>query len=203
MALFRFAAPADETPPLRAGGLTLRPPRMEDFEAWSALRQASRAFLAPWEPIWPQDDLTRPAFRRRLKRYAQDMQDDAAYPLFLFREHDGALLGGLTLGQIRRGVSQTASLGYWIGAPFAGRGFMSAGVRAAMGHAFDELRLRRVEAACLPHNEASIRLLERVGFQREGYARKYLCINGAWQDHLLYSLLREDFGRQAPFCAPA
>ena len=196
MALFRFSVAADETSLPRAGELTLRPPRMEDFEAWSLLRQTSRAFLAPWEPIWPEDDLTRPAFRRRLKRYAQDARDDAAYPLFLFRQGDGALLGGLTLGQVRRGVSQTASLGYWIGAPFARQGYMTNAVRAAMGHAFDELRLRRVEAACLPHNEASIRLLERVGFQREGYARKYLCINGAWQDHLLYALLREDFGRR-------
>jgi ribosomal-protein-alanine N-acetyltransferase len=84
-------------------------------------------------------------------------------------------------------------LGYWVGAPFAGMGYMGTGVRAAMGYAFDDLRLRRMEAACLPHNEASIRLLDRVGFRREGYARKYLCVNGAWQDHLLYALLREDF----------
>lgn len=192
MALFRFSLAADETPVLRAAGLSLRPPRLEDFEAWASLREASRAFLSPWEPIWPADDLTRGAFRRRLKRYAQDMQDDQAYPLFLFRDSDGALLGGLTLGQVRRGVSQTATLGYWIGQSYAGRGLMGAGVRAAMRYAFDELRLRRVEAACLPHNEASIRLLKRVGFQREGYARKYLCINGAWQDHVLFALLRED-----------
>jgi len=193
MALFRFSVAADNTPVLRTTGMLLRPPRIDDFEAWARLRDTSRAFLAPWEPIWPADDLTRGAFRRRLKRYAQEMQDDAAYPLFLFRESDGALLGGLTLGQVRRGVSQTATLGYWIGAPFAGRGYMSTGVRAAMGYAFDELRLRRVEAACLPHNDASIRLLDRVGFKREGYARKYLCINGSWQDHLLFALLREDF----------
>jgi [ribosomal protein S5]-alanine N-acetyltransferase len=193
MALFRFSVAADETPVLRATGMLLRPPRMEDFPAWAALRAASRAFLAPWEPIWPADDLTRAAFRRRLLRYAQDMRDDAAYPLFLLRESDGALLGGLTLGQVRRGVSQTATLGYWVGQPYAGRGVMSTGVRAAMAYAFDELRLRRVEAACLPHNEASIRLLERIGFKREGYARKYLCINGSWQDHLLFALLREEF----------
>jgi [ribosomal protein S5]-alanine N-acetyltransferase len=193
MALFRFSGAADETPMLRTRGLLLRPPRMDDFPAWAALREASRAFLTPWEPIWPTDDLTRAAFRRRLLRYAQDMRDDAAYPLFLLRAGDGALLGGLTLGQVRRGVSQTATLGYWVGQPYAGRGVMSAGVRAAMAYAFDDLRLRRVEAACLPHNEASIRLLERVGFKREGYARKYLCINGTWQDHILFALLREEF----------
>jgi ribosomal-protein-alanine N-acetyltransferase len=195
MALFRFSLAADETPVVRSGGLLLRPPRMDDFEVWAELREASRSFLAPWEPIWPSDDLTRGAFRRRLKRYAQEVQDDAAYPFFLFRERDGGLLGGLTIGQVRRGVAQTATLGYWMGAPYAGRGYMTTGVRAAMAYAFDELRLRRMEAACLPHNKASMKLLERVGFQKEGYARKYLCINGAWQDHVLYALLREDFGR--------
>jgi len=69
---------------------------------------------------------------------------------------------------------------------------MSSAVRAVVAHAFDTLHLNRVEAACLPHNDASIRLLEKVGFQREGYARKYLCIDGRWQDHLLYGMLRDD-----------
>ena len=69
---------------------------------------------------------------------------------------------------------------------------MAAAVRAVIGFAFDTLHLNRIEAACLPHNQASIRLLEKVGFRREGYARKYLCIDGRWQDHLLYGLVRDD-----------
>jgi ribosomal-protein-alanine N-acetyltransferase len=80
-----------------------------------------------------------------------------------------------------------------MGAAHAGRGYMTAAVRAALPFAFTTLRLHRVEAACLPTNNASINLLEKVGFTREGYARRYLCINGFWQDHLLYAVVDEDW----------
>lgn len=173
-------------------GIVLRALRNEDYEDWADLRARSRGFLEPWEPIWPEDDLTRGAFRRRVRRYADEAAGDGAYPFLIWRQADGALLGGLTLGLIRRGVSQTATLGYWIGAPFAGQGYMSAAVRAGAAHAFGPLHLRRIEAACVPTNAASIRVLEKVGFMREGLAREYLCINGIWQDHLLYALLRKD-----------
>jgi ribosomal-protein-alanine N-acetyltransferase len=192
MAFFRLGLGQEETPVVRGGGLMLRPPRLEDYEAWSSLRDSSRDFLRPWEPIWPVDDLTRSAYRRRIRRYQQEIQDDSAYPFFIFREGDLALVGGLTLGMVRRGVSQAATLGYWMGAPFAGQGLMTQAVRNVAAYAFDNLRLRRLEAACVPANMPSKRLLERVGFLREGYAREYLCINGVWQDHLLYALLRAD-----------
>ena len=96
------------------------------------------------------------------------------------------------MGQIRRGVAQTATLGYWMGQTHAGQGYMSRAVRAASGFVFGHLRLHRLEAACLPHNEASMRLLQSVGFQREGYARAYLRIAGRWQDHVLFALLDSD-----------
>lgn len=192
MVLFRPLSLTNSVPQLQGGGLVLRPPEIQDFEQWAELRQASRGFLAPWEPIWPPNDLTKAAFRARLRRYVRDARADAGYPFFVTRQQDGALMGGLTLGQIRRGVAQTAALGYWMGAPFAGQGWMTAAVRAVLPFVFTTLRLRRLEAACLPENEASIRLLERVGFQREGLARQYLCIAGAWRDHLLYALLASD-----------
>ena len=157
-----------------------------------SLRARSRGFLTPWEPTWPADDLTRPAFRQRLRRYAEDMRTDQAYPFFLFRAADNALIGGLALANIRRGVAQAGSLGYWIGAPYASQGYMTAAVRALVPAAFDVLRLHRVEAACIPTNQTSVRLLEKTGFRREGYARSYLCINGTWQDHLLYARLQSD-----------
>jgi len=193
MAFFRLPLAADDPPTVRGEGLVLRPPRAEDHGAWAQLREESRGFLMPWEPIWPSDDLTKAAFRRRLKRYAREIEDDAAYPFLIFRDSDGMLLGGLTLGMVRRGVSQAATLGYWMGAAHAGQGIMTRAVRLAAGYAFDALRLRRLEAACVPTNAPSMRLLERVGFRREGYARQYLCINGAWQDHVLYGLLRDEF----------
>jgi ribosomal-protein-alanine N-acetyltransferase len=98
----------------------------------------------------------------------------------------------VTLTNIRRGVAQAASVGYWIGGPFARRGYMTAAMKALMPFSFQGLRLHRVEAACIPTNAASIALLERSGFRREGHAREYLCINGAWQDHLLYARLADD-----------
>ena len=170
----------------------LRGPQMADYSAWAELREASRKFLTPWEPTWPSDDLTRPAFRQRLRRYAEDMRTDQAYPFFLFRTEDNALVGGLALANIRRGVAQAGSLGYWIGTADLQGAYMTAAVRALVPAAFDVLRLHRVEAACIPTNLASVRLLEKTGFRREGYARSYLCINGIWQDHLLYARLQND-----------
>ena len=192
MALFRTLSAPEPLPPITGDGVVLRGPQMADFAAWAEVRERSRAFLTPWEPTWPADDLTRPAFRQRLRRYAEDMRTDQAYPFFLFRSADNVLIGGLALANIRRGVSQAGSLGYWIGAPYTCQGYMTAAVRALAPAAFDVLRLHRVEAACIPTNQTSVRLLEKTGFRREGYARSYLCINGTWQDHLLYARLQSD-----------
>src|SRR5215210_5586074 len=191
MAFFRTVSSTEPLPVIEGEGIMLRVPQMADFAEWTALREASRNFLGPWEPIWRVDDLTRGAFRRRLKRYAEDLRTDQAYPFFIYRADDDVLVGGLTLANIRRGVAQAGSLGYWIGAPFARRGYMSAAVRALLPFAFGALRLHRLEAACIPTNAASMRLLEKTGFRREGYARQYLCINGAWQDHVLYARLAD------------
>jgi ribosomal-protein-alanine N-acetyltransferase len=173
-------------------GVVLRAPQMSDYADWATLREASRDFLSPWEPTWPADDLTRSAFRRRIKRYTEDQRGDLAYPFFIVHRTDEILLGGLTLSNIRRGCAQAGSLGYWMGAPYAHRGLMTAAVSALIPFAFGTLRLHRIEAACIPTNAASIRLLEKTGFRREGFARQYLCIDGVWQDHLLYARLRDE-----------
>ena len=190
MALFRTV---DDTLPSVAGhGVTLRVPQSNDYTEWAALREVSRAFLVPWEPTWPVDDLTRGAFRRRLKRYMEDLRGDLAYAFLVFRNDDNAMVGGLTLANIRRGVAQAGSIGYWVGEPYARHGYMTAAMRTLIPFCFGTLRLHRLEAACIPTNAASIGLLEKTGFQREGYARSYLCINGIWQDHLLYARLKDD-----------
>jgi ribosomal-protein-alanine N-acetyltransferase len=191
VAFFRSVSFSEPPLSMSGDGVVLRAPQMADFDDWAALREASRAFLTPWEPTWPADDLSRSAFRRRLKRYSEDQRTDLAYPFFVFRDEDQALVGGLTLANIRRGVAQTGNLGYWMGAAFTRRGYMKAAVRAFIPYAFSTLKLHRIEAACIPTNLASIRLLETTGFEREGYAREYLCINGTWQDHLLYARLKD------------
>ena len=188
MALLDFIAPESGLK-LNGEGVVLRPPRWGDHAEWAALRQASRAFLQPWEPTWGADDLTRTAFRRRLASYQRDIDGGVAFPFFVFREEDGALVGGVTLSNVRRGVAQMGSLGYWIGQPYARRGYTVAGVKAVCRFAFQQLGLHRVEAACLPQNAASAGLLLKAGFEEEGFARAYLKIDGDWRDHRLFGLL--------------
>jgi ribosomal-protein-alanine N-acetyltransferase len=195
MALFRLAKPTDPQPALRGDGVILRPAVPSDYSAWARLREQSRAFLTPWEPTWPEDDLTRAAFRRRLRRQAEDMARDESFAFLIFDATSEELLGGLTLGGIRRGVAQAATLGYWMGARHAGRGHMTRAVAAAARFGFATLRLHRIEAACIPDNAPSIALLERNGFRREGLARAYLKINDAWRDHVLLALVEGEATR--------
>jgi len=195
MALFGLARSADPQPLVRGDGLYLRPAIAPDYAAWARLREQSRAFLAPWEPTWLSDDLTRAAFRRRLRRQGEDIAADESFAFLIFDSTSDNLLGGLTLGGIRRGVAQAATLGYWMGAPHAGNGRMTRAVAAAVRFGFDTLRLHRIEAACIPDNAPSIALLERNGFEREGFARAYLKINDAWRDHILLALLEGEAKR--------
>ena len=192
MALLRSIGSLDGEPLVEGARVYLRYPTMSDYQEWAELRERSRHFLTPWEPTWPLDDLTRSAFRRRLRRYAKDIREDSAYPFFIFRTLDDELVGGCTLSNVRRGVTQSCSLGYWIGESFKQQGLMTDAVRALIFHVFYDLRLHRLEAACLQNNEASNRLLRNLGFVEEGYARNFLRINGTWQDHLLFAIVKGD-----------
>ena len=184
--------PGGQQPVIRGQGIYLRYPRIGDYLAWARLRGESREFLTPWEPVWADDELTRGAFRRRIKRYQKETRLDSAYVFFVLRQSDDALLGGCTLSNVRRGVTQCCTLGYWIGAKFARQGYMTNAVKALVPFVFKTLGLHRIEAACLVDNEASRNLLARTGFRQEGLARRYLLINGAWADHLLFALLKEE-----------
>ena len=184
------ARPADA--PLSDKTLYLRYPVKGDYMHWVHLRAASADFLRPWEPIWPSDDLTPQGYRRRLEQYQRDRRLGRSLPFFIFRREDNALLGGVNVSNIRRGVCQSASIGYWMGEDHAGQGYMSGALALLLPYLFDVQGLHRVEAACLPCNQASIAVLRKQGFQLEGRARSYLCINGVWEDHLLFSMLRPD-----------
>ncbi len=170
----------------------LRFPVQRDWRNWAALRAESRDFLVPWEPTWAYDALTRGAFGRRLKMYKSEMRQGVTYSFLIFRRVDDVLLGGITLSNLRRGVAQSAMLGYWIGSPHGNQGYMTDSLASILEFAFSRIGLHRVEAACLPANEASRRLLLRSGFREEGYAREYLRISGRWQDHQLFAILRDN-----------
>src|SRR5262245_29735421 len=150
MAFLRSGLGAEYAVLVRGRGVWLRPPLMSDYAAWAELRAMSRAHLTPWEPQWSSDELGRHAYRQRLRHYAREQREDLGYAFFVFRTGDDALLGGLTLSNVRRGVSQSATLGYWMGLPYVRRGYMSAAVAALLGYGYEELRLHRLEAACLP-----------------------------------------------------
>jgi [ribosomal protein S5]-alanine N-acetyltransferase len=181
-----------DLPALTGARVTLRTPSAGDYQEWAALRGESRGFLEPWEPRWAPDELERPAWRQRLNRYRSDFARGVSVAFFIFDNQSGLLLGGITLGNIRHGVAQSGHIGYWIGERFAGRGFMAEALDLLAGYAFDALKLHRIEAACIPANSRSIRVLEKAGFRREGLLRSYLRINGAWQDHYLYALISDD-----------
>jgi len=182
-----------DTPILKGKRVTLRLPVNADYPAWAALREASRGFLEPWEPRWAPDELERQAWRARILRYREDYQRGSAVPFFIFTGQNGTLAGGITLGNIRHGVSQSAQIGYWIGERYAGKGLMLEAVDLVIPYAFDGLGLHRIEAACIPDNRRSIRVLEKARFTREGLLRSYLRINGSWQDHYLYALIASDY----------
>ncbi|MFU0506449.1 GNAT family N-acetyltransferase [Pseudaminobacter sp. NGMCC 1.201702] len=181
-----------DSPALKGDRITLRLPESRDYREWAALRAESRTFLEPWEPKWAADELGRPAWRARLMRYREDYANGSSIAFFIFENASGRLVGGITIGNIRHGVAQSGQIGYWIGERFAGRGFMREALVLISHYAFDTLRLHRIEAACIPDNARSIRVLEKAGFQREGLLRSYLRIAGTWQDHYLYALIAED-----------
>jgi ribosomal-protein-alanine N-acetyltransferase len=172
--------------------LTLRPPQHGDWRSWAELRRDSAEFLAPWEPVWAPDHLSRRAFTSRVGWAARSIDQGTALPLFLIRREDGQLLGAITLDNIRRGPAQSATTGYWIGQAYARQGYMREALLAVVGHAFGAMDLSRIEAGCLPENTASRRLLERCGYKYEGVAQAYLQINGRWRNHVLYANLRHD-----------
>ena len=195
MAFLRSSVGQDSALIVRGRGLWLRPPMMSDYPAWAELRARSRGHLTPWEPLWQRDELIRSAFRRRVRHYQREAREDQGYAFLILKDADDELLGGLTLSNVRRGVTQVAVLGYWLGLPYVKRGYMTEAVAAIAGFAFEELHLHRLEAATMPSNLASIRVLERNGFEREGLARRLLKINGTWEDHVLHALLADDFSR--------
>ena len=172
--------------------MTLRLPQHGDFRAWTTLRDQSAAFLTPWEPVWAADHLSRKAFTNRIYWANRSTSQGTALPLLLIRREDAALLGAITLDNIRRGPSQAGTLGYWIGQAHARQGYMREAILSVVHHAFTVMDLSRVEAAGLPENAASRGVLEKCGFKYEGVAQSYLQIAGRWRNHVLYANLRGD-----------
>ncbi len=190
--MFAFSLFRSNYPVLKGERVTLRTPVSRDYREWAMLRGESRSFLEPWEPRWAADELGRAAWRHRLSRYRKDFSQGVAVSFFICDTPSEKLVGGITLGNIRRGVAQSGHIGYWLGERYIGKGLMVDALDLLSRYAFDTIMLHRVEAACIPGNTRSIRVLEKAGFTREGLLRSYLKINGTWQDHHLYGLVSGD-----------
>ncbi len=184
--------PTLRKPRIETERMLLRLPQHSDYRAWVALRQGSAGFLQPWEPEWAPDHLSRRSFTNRVYWASRSHGQGTALAMFLTRKADGALLGAITMDNIRRGPSQSATLGYWVGQANARQGYMREAIVAVTHYAFRRLDLSRLEAACLEENRASRGLLERAGFKYEGVAQSYLQIAGRWRNHVLYAMLRSD-----------
>lgn len=186
----RFLPPL--SPSLQGEQIYLRSPEINDYDAWATLRAISREHLQPWEPTWAEDSLTRDGFRRRLAWFERLRRQEHGEAYFIYLRRNDGLIGGITLSNIRRGASQCGELGYWIGKPYIGQRHMTDTLKVMTAHCFNVLKLHRLEAACLPENTPSRRLLVQAGFRSEGTLREYLKIDGVWRDHQLYARLASD-----------
>ncbi len=179
-------------PVLQTDRLELRVPEIEDFGEWVRLRRASRDFLQPWEPEWPRDHLSQRSFRRRVRWARSEAESGRSLSFLMVSRYPRRMVGGITLSNIRRGPSQCGTLGYWVGEEHARRGYMTEATDAVARHAFTQMRLTRLEAACLEENTASRGLLAACGFHFEGVVRSYLEVNGVVRDHMLFARIAED-----------
>ena len=165
---------------------------MKDHLQWVEQRQDSRQFLENWEPVWSPDYYSKRAFQNRVYWANKSFKNLSSLPLFIIKRDSQQLVGAITLDNIRRGPSQSGTLGFWIGQDFARLGYMSEAVKAVVAYSFSKINISRIEAATLPDNFASRGLLEKSGFKYEGVAQSYLQISGRWRSHVLYANLRND-----------
>ncbi len=178
---------------LQSQRIFMRPPSLSDWQSWAVVRAVNQDHVQPFEPQWPQDAFSRDLFKRRLTRQAREWNLGHANAFLIFKRGDGQLIGGMNINNICRGAAQYAALGYWIDQDHEGQGYMTESLDLTLHYCFETLGLHRVNASCLAHNERSRNALVKAGFQKEGFAEKYLQINGKWQDHVLYGLPIENW----------
>jgi [ribosomal protein S5]-alanine N-acetyltransferase len=170
--------------------IMLRTPDVTDWRAWTHLRTLSASFLKPWEPLWPHDIVSQRFYMRQWRRFARRWVQDREYAFLIFRRdshgREGALLGGITITDIKRSSYQVGVLGYWMGAPFAGQGVMREAISILLPFAFEHLKLQRLEATVMPENDRSLALLRGLGFREIGLSKRNMQIEGVWRDQLVF-----------------
>lgn len=171
----------------------LRPPQYSDWKAWADERKKNKLYLQPWEPLWSINELERSSFVKRVRMFERLSHNDQAYSFLIFTSDNEDFIGEVNISNVQRGIIQSCTIGYWIAKDCEGKGMMSEPLELVKEFIFNELKLHRIEAACLPHNMPSIKVLLKNGFIKEGTARKLLKINDKWQDHTVLSFIHDDF----------
>lgn len=174
----------------------IRPLRRSDSREWRDLRLDNEDWLLRWEPTSPlswAERNSKPAFRSMQRALAQQARAGQSMPFAI--TYAGNLAGQLTIGNIVRGSFQSGYAGYWVDGRLAGRGIMPTALALAVDHAFGPAKLHRIEVNIRPENAASRRVVEKLGFREEGFAKRFLYIDGAWCDHIGYALTVEDVPR--------
>ena len=171
----------------------LRPPQYSDWKAWADERKKNKLYLQPWEPLWSITELERNSFVKRVRMFERLSHNDQAYSFLIFTSDNEDFIGEVNISNVQRGIIQSCTIGYWIAKDCEGKGMMSESLELVKEFIFNELKLHRIEAACLPHNMPSLKVLLKNGFIKEGTARKLLKINDKWQDHTVLSFILDDF----------
>jgi len=173
--------------------IILRPPQYSDWKAWADERKKNKLYLQPWEPLWSINELERSSFVKRVRMFERLSHNDQAYSFLIFKSDNEDFIGEVNISNVQRGIIQSCTIGYWIAKDCEGKGMMSESLELVKKFIFNELKLHRIEAACLPHNKPSLKVLLKNGFIKEGTARKLLKINDKWQDHTVLSFIVDDF----------
>ncbi|HYJ49129.1 MAG TPA: GNAT family protein [Microbacterium sp.] len=179
----------DLTTPRRHGSVAIRLVRQRDARVLQQELLTNRAWLRPWEATSPDGPVSFD-MRAGVRRLLQQYRDGTGVPFVM--EYDGDVTGQLNVWGVARGSLASATIGYWVSERFAGRGITTTSVALATDVCFDELRLHRMEICIRPENQASLRVVEKLGFRYEGLRRRFIHINGDWRDHYAFALTRED-----------
>jgi ribosomal-protein-alanine N-acetyltransferase len=173
------------------GEVTLRPLAVSDHDDWRRARQRNAAWLVPWDATVPPGGEARPtSFKQLVRRLSRQARAGTTFPFAI--EVEGRFAGQVTVNNVVRGSAQFASVGYWIDRDFAGRGVMPRAVALVIDHCFTAAGLHRVEIAIRPENSNSLRVVEKLGIHEVGYAPRFLHIDGAWRDHRIYAITKEE-----------
>lgn len=181
-------------PKLESKRIILRLAGLDDVPAIIRYYTENKIHLAPFEPLRFSGFYTESYWYEQVKQALYEFRIDRSLQLFLFtKENENAIIGSVNFRNFIRGVFQSCTLGYSLAEASQGKGYMTEALEVAISYVFAQLNTHRIMASYLPHNQRSGRLLKRLGFVVEGYARDYLLINGQWQDHILTSLINPNW----------